>query len=162
MKTIKKIIFFVVALLLPLSLVIGGGRTGDTKYSQSIAKEAGSDKSKLKTPVINWFNGTQDAFRDSAVKRKKPAFIYIFIDTWDACKGFENNVLADSGTIAYVDTNFMAFQINMEFNPNEAMKFMIDEVPAVILFDKSGKEIDRLQGYQSVADFRKFLKKAVK
>ena len=160
-----KFSFLSLLLVLPLSFIIGNGKTSSYNHLLFSNRTIGDNqtKSTIKVPKsINWFNGTQDAFQDSATRWKKPSFIYIFIDTWDACKGFENNVLTDTNVANFVDSNFVTFKINMEFNPNEAMKFMIDEVPAVILFDKSGKEIDRLQGYHGIAEFRKFLKKAVK
>ena len=69
----------------------------------------------------------------------------------------------DTNIINYVDSNFMAYKLNLLYDWPNAMKFGIGDVPAVILFDrKNTKQIDEMEGFHDAREFKKFLRQAVK
>jgi thioredoxin-related protein len=111
---------------------------------------------------IHWVQGKEPDFEDSVRKYKKPAFIYIYIDGWEDVAKFNQNVLADTNIINFVDSNFMAYRVNMEFDSHNAIKFAIDGVPDIVLFDKNAAPMAILKGYQEPKEFRKFLKQRLK
>ncbi len=111
---------------------------------------------------IHWVQGKELDFEDSVRKLKKPAFLYIYINGWTDVAKFNDNVLSDSNIIKYINANFMAYKVDLEYDSPNAMKFMIDKVPAIILFDKDGKEKANLQGYYNSAAFKKFLQQGLK
>ena len=149
----KKLIFTVLLLALPVSLIFAQG-----------AKHSKTKKNVPKTPVkeIHWTEGKEPDFEDSVRKNKTPAFIYIYINGWEDVQKFNQNVLADTSIINFVDSNFVAYKVDMEYDSPNAMKFMIEGVPAIILLDQKGTEMAVLQGYHDAKEFRKFLKQRLK
>jgi thioredoxin-related protein len=159
MKIIKSFTLIVLLFLLPLHTIFAqNSKPKSTKKATS---------TKPKEPVkplreIHWVSGAEPAFEDSANKYHKPAFLYIYIDNGDGCPAFNKTVLLDTNIINFVDSNFMAYKLNLEYDSPNAMKFLIDDVPAVILFDKRNtKEIGKLEGLHDAKEFRKFLMKAL-
>jgi len=153
MKIMKKIIFAIILLNLSASSVFA------QKNTHSKAKD---EVPKKPVKEIHWIDGKEPDFEDSVKKYKKPAFVYVYIDGWEDVARFNQNVLADSNIINFVDSNFMAYKVNMEFDMHNAMKFAIDGVPDVILFDKNAAPMAILKGYQDPKEFRKFLKQRLK
>ena len=149
----KKFIFTVLLLALPASLIFAQG-----------ARHSKTKKTAPQTPVkeIHWVQGTEPDFEDSVRKNKTPALIYIYISGWEDVQKFNRNVLADTSIINFVDSNFTAYKLDMEYDSPNAMKFMIDGVPAIILLDQNGTEMAVLQGYHDAREFRKFLKQRLK
>ena len=107
---------------------------------------------------IHWASGKEPDFEDTVRKTKKPAFVYIYINGWDEVAKFNQNVLEDSNIVNFVDSNFMAYKVDMEYDSPNGIKFMIDKVPAVILLDQDGKAMANIQGYKDPKEFKKFLK----
>ena len=149
----KKIIF--AAFLISLSVT--------SLFAQKSKREKVKEEAPKK-PVkeIHWIQGTEPDFEDSVRKYKKPAFVYIYIDGWEDVAKFNQNVLADTNIINFVDSNFMAYKVNMEFDSHNAIKFAIDGVPDIVLFDKSAAPMAVLKGYVEPKEFRKFLKQRLK
>jgi len=150
MKSKKNIALVILLMALPLSAV----------FAQKKSKSDKAKDDKPKTPVkeIHWVQGKEPDFEDSVRKYKKPAFLYIYIDSWEDVVKFNQNVLADTNVINFVDSNFMAYKVNMEFDMHNAIKFAIDGVPDIILLDKNAAPVGILQGYHDAAEFKKFLK----
>jgi thioredoxin-related protein len=71
-------------------------------------------------------------------------------------------VLSDTSIVNFIDSNFTAYKLDMEYDSPNATKFMIDGVPAIILFDQKGAEMAVLQGYHDAKEFRKFLKQRLR
>jgi thioredoxin-related protein len=162
MKIFTRFSFIALLFILPLALTFGQNAKTPAKKKSTAKKNT----AKKLTPVkaareIKWFKGQETDFEDSIKKWKKPAFLYIYLDNGDASASFEKTVLKDTGIINFVDSNFVAYKLNLEYDSPNAMKYMIDDVPCVILFGRKGQEIDRITGYEGKADVKKFLKKAL-
>src|ERR1700722_3249937 len=129
MNLIKKIFFVILLTISPLSVVLAQ----NTKHPKTK-----TDAIKHAIKEIHWAQGKEPDFEDSVRKYKKPAFIYIYIDGWEDVQKFNQNVFADTSIINFVDSNFMAYKVNMEYDSPNATKFNLDGVPDIILLDKKG------------------------
>lgn len=154
MTKINKIIVGFFILIAPVASLVAQNKKTEIKENPGIAIDT--------TKQIHWVQGKELDFEDSVRKLKKPAFLYIYINGWTDVAKFNDNVLADSNIIKFVNNNFMAYKVDMEYDSPNAIKFMIDKVPAIILFDKDAKEKANLQGYYNAAAFKKFLQQGLK
>src|SRR6185437_291475 len=100
----KKNILIFLLLALPVSQV----------FAQH-ARHSKTKKNTLSPPVkeIHWVQGTEPDFEDTVRKNKTPAFIYIYINGWEDVQKFNQNVLADTSIINFVDSNFTAYKLDM-------------------------------------------------
>jgi len=160
MKIIKRLSFIVLVLLLP-----AGAINAQTSKSKKPKKTSETKKTEPLKPAkeIHWITGAEPAFEDSAYKHHKPAILYVYQDEGEASPAFYKTVLSDTNIINYIDSNFMAYKLDLIYDYPNAMKYMLDDVPAVVLLDrKNTKMIDKMEGLHSVAEFKKFLKQAVR
>jgi thioredoxin-related protein len=165
MKRIRKVIVLLVLIALPLTVIVAQNakKSANTKKTSSKKTKPKKKPTALKMPKeIHWVKGSEIDFEDSAHKVRKPAILYIYVDEGDACPAFYNKVLMDTNIINYVDSNFLAYKLNLEYDSPNAMKYDIDDVPAVILFDRNTQKIDKMEGLHSAAEFKKFLKQVVR
>jgi thioredoxin-like negative regulator of GroEL len=157
---VKKIAILFFLMALPLSIIIAQN-TGKKKSAKKSAKKTAVKKKPVpvkKAKEINWFQGTEIDFENEAHKLRKPAILYIFTDNNEVCTSFYKNVLMDTSIINHVDSNFIAYKLNLEYDSPNAMKYDIDDVPAVILLDRNTQKIDKMEGIHSPVEFKKFLK----
>lgn len=163
MKKLQQITYVLLMIALPLGTIIAqNGKTKHVKKSKH-KKEATKKETDLKPgPEIKWFQGKEPDFENEAYKKGKPGIVYVYVEDVPECDAFNNKVLRDSDVVKFVDSNFVAYRVNLEYDWPGAMKFDIDGTPSVVLLDKHCKPIDIMQGMREKEDFMKFLKQAVK
>jgi hypothetical protein len=110
-------------------------------------------------PEIKFFNGTLQDFQVAAKDKGVYSVLYLHGDNDDAKQIlYDRRVMADTAVVEMLDTAAMVYQFNVNTDYNVALRYQLEDLPALILFDKNGWEISRLYGYRSPAEIVKFLK----
>jgi thioredoxin-like negative regulator of GroEL len=133
------------------------------KKNQPAKKQAtaeGSTASKAKIGGIHYFTGSETDFKVEMRSKRKPGILFIANDKGKASQAFESKTLNDTGIVKFVDSNLVAYRVDAPEHPFVATDYSIEDIPCVILFDRNGREIDRVTGYKTIDEFKKFIKQA--
>lgn len=104
-----------------------------------------------------------DSLFKTAAKENKSVMLYFHFDGCGGCVTMEKNVFSDPKVFAYMNTQFVNFEINtrkpegIETNKNYGIKLN----PTFLFFDKSGKELHKLVGVFSPETFLEEAKNAL-
>jgi thioredoxin-related protein len=108
--------------------------------------------------TIKYFKGDDVKFKAEMRSSSKAGFIFFTHEKSVEANTFETKVLHDTGVVKFIDSNLLALRINGPDYPYVVMSYGLDNLPAVVLFDRNGREIDRFYGYKDKLEFLKFLK----
>jgi hypothetical protein len=109
-------------------------------------------------PEIHYFQGELIDFQVAAKERKMPALLYLHGDNDAQQILYDRRTMSDTSLISMIDSALVPFQVNVAEHYNIALKYGIEDLPVLILFDKNGWEIDRLYGRHKPSEIIKFLK----
>ncbi|MGZ5244772.1 MAG: thioredoxin family protein [Bacteroidia bacterium] len=123
-------------------------------FTLNIAEAQNTKKSHVKE--IKFFQGNLQDFETLLLDKGKPGFVFLYSDGQRESMAM-NRMMEDQSVINYVDSNFLAYKVNVEENPQIALQYGIENVPCLILIDTFRRERDRLYTYRAPQDFRKFL-----
>lgn len=104
---------------------------------------------------MNFVEGDWQTLLDKAKKEKKPFFVDFYTEWCGWCKVMEKKTFNNKDVISYVDKHYLAYQIDAEKGEGIALrrKYNINSYPTILIFDKDGKMIMRVLGYQDVQSF---------
>ncbi|RYD69221.1 MAG: thioredoxin [Sphingobacteriales bacterium] len=120
------------------------------------SQNASAQAQKKQPKEIKFFQGNLPDFETLLLDKGKPGFVYLYTNGQRDCMAM-NRMLQEKEMVQYVDSNFLAYKVDVEENPMIALQYGVETLPAVILIDNFRRERDRLYNYRSAADFRKFL-----
>lgn len=104
-----------------------------------------------------------DSLFNIAANENKSVMLYFHFDGCGGCVTMEKNVFSDPKVFAYMNTQFVNFEINtrkpegIEANKNYGIKLN----PTFLFLDKSGKELHKLVGVFSPETFLEEAKNAL-
>jgi len=86
-----------------------------------------------------------------AVKAKKPLLIDFYTVWCGACKAYDKYVFSKPEIKSYIKNKFIALSIDAEKGEGVELgkSYNINSFPQIIIADPSGKEIDRISGFDS-------------
>lgn len=92
-----------------------------------------------------------------AAKEKKKIMVDFYTDWCKWCKVLDVRTYSDMQVGKYVDENFIPVKIDAEKGEGVALakKYQVKGYPTIVVFDAKGNEIDRVVGYQDVAQFKR-------
>ena len=157
----KKLLLIFIVLLSALPSF--GQKTSNSKTKKAVKKTATNTTAKPAEPkadtkTIKFFKGEEPKFKVEMRSQSKPGFIFFSHEKSVEANTFEEKVLHDSNIVRYVDSNLLALRVNGPDYPYVVMGYGLESLPAVILFDRNGREIDRFYGMKSKSEFLAFLK----
>ena len=117
---------------------------------------ASAQSAKKQVEEIKFFEGTLPQFKTLLLDSGKPGFVYLYINGQRDCMAM-NRMFQEKEIAQYVDSNFLAYKVDVEENPDVALLYGVETLPAVILIDNFRQERDRVYNYRTSKDFRKFL-----
>jgi tetratricopeptide (TPR) repeat protein len=114
---------------------------------------AGEDTAKPAPDSIEWKTSLDSAIKVAA-DSSWPVLADFYTDWCKWCKIQDESTFTDSRVIAMTRT-FIFARLNAEVDTAKAREFGVNGYPTVILLDKTGREVDRLLGYNRPAEFVK-------
>jgi thioredoxin-like negative regulator of GroEL len=111
-----------------------------------------------KTKMLKYYTHSYDSFRMELRQKHVPGLVYIYSDHFGNVKAFEKNVLNDTGTVRFMDSaKFLVYKLNAPEDEQLAVSFGLEDMPALILMDANGWEIDRLIGFRTKKEVFDFI-----
>ena len=113
----------------------------------------------------SWFEGSFDEAFAKAKQEKKMVLLDFHSKTWGPCIRLVQQVFENENYKEFFNSNFILFKATRgeQVYAELRKKFPIRGTPTVIIFDNTGKEIDRIVGYMPPAEqYVEKLKKYVK
>lgn len=121
------------------------------------ANSASAQKTKtIKPKKITFYEGTLAGFETLLLDKGKPGFVFLYSEGQKGSVAMQR-MMENQDVINYVDSNFLAYKVDVEADPMIALEYGIENVPCIILIDNFRRERDRLYSYRTPHDFRKFL-----
>src|SRR5262245_7791520 len=97
---------------------------------------------------------------ESALARAKEEHRLLLVDfraDWcGPCRKMETQTWTDGGGLAWLETNALAIQVDIDRQPELAQRFGITAIPAVVAL-KAGEEFDRSIGFRDPSGFLTWL-----
>ena len=97
-----------------------------------------------------------DAALTHASDSSKHVIVDYYTDWCKWCKVMEDSTFTDSNVILSSE-RFVFVRINAEIDTARARAFGVNGYPTIVLLDKTGNEVDRVQGYYPPAEFLKVM-----
>lgn len=114
-------------------------------------------------PGYIFFDGNFEQLKTRAENAKRPFFIYFYANWSMPCKDMNEKTFHNKYVLDYAQSKYIGMQLDGESIITEGRKladhFNIVYYPTVIIFSPYGKELKRLHGYTSPADFLAELRK---
>ncbi len=106
-----------------------------------------------------FYLGSYNELKQVAKKAEKPYFLYFSASWCKPCKEMERDVFGYHEVTKYIDSHYMAYKIDgeAEYNKPIIKEYWVTAYPTIILFDKDGKELNRIDGYRNRDAFLKEL-----
>ncbi|MBI5867978.1 MAG: thioredoxin fold domain-containing protein [candidate division Zixibacteria bacterium] len=113
--------------------------------------QAASNTDVAHSDSITW-NLKLEAAMKAAADSGRQVIADFFTDWCKWCKVQDESTFTDARVIA-LGSRFYFVRINAEVDTTNAMKYGVNGYPTVILFDKTGAEVDRIVGYLRPEEF---------
>ena len=111
--------------------------------------------------VLEYYKGDLSKIQETAASVGK-LYFYQFDAEWCApCRQLNEKAFADSTLVQFVNDNYLAARVNIDEFDGFAMKerMKVQKMPAIIVFGKDGKELERLADPMDAATLLAVLKK---
>ncbi|MCP5050811.1 MAG: thioredoxin fold domain-containing protein [bacterium] len=93
-----------------------------------------------------------------AAANGKPVFMDFYTDWCPPCKLLNSTTFKDQAMAGYFKKeNYVLIKVNPEKDRVAESKFNVYSYPTLVVFDKKGKEIDRILGYRTAEEMIKLL-----
>ncbi len=116
--------------------------------------------SQLINAQVDFYAGSYSDLQRQAERDKKPFFVFFHADWCKPCKQMEKEVFEDKDVGQYVSANYLAYHVDGEATQYKQLvkDYWVTAYPTIILFDKEGNEITRVDGYRDKSSFLDKLK----
>jgi thiol-disulfide isomerase/thioredoxin len=123
----------------------------------------GSDSEPIPSPLFQWLRDEREAARWAALERR--AVLVDFFASWcPPCALLEQTTLRDPSVWAVIALDFVPLRIDVSEETGRTKElleaFRIDRLPALLVIDASGREVDRLTSYLPAEPFAAWLRQA--
>lgn len=132
------------------------------KHKQAQPQKHASTQPAGSTHQLKYFNGGNTDFKVEMRSKHIAGVLFIHNELSRTSQAFEQKVLKDTSVARVIDScKMIVGKMNAEDDPYGAMSYEIKDIPALILFDNNGREIDKMFGYHNTEEVKRFLRQAV-
>jgi thiol-disulfide isomerase/thioredoxin len=109
---------------------------------------------------LSFQHWTLEHTRQVASAEDRLFFLYFTAEWCAPCRWMEEHTLRDAELTEYVETNFLAIEIDVDQGPAALLRkqFAVEDIPSILVFSAAGQLIDRHRGTLSAADLQQWLK----
>src|SRR5688500_17997994 len=123
---------------------------------------AQTKKAPQKTPVktqkqVNFYESDYVKFSEMLLDSGKPGVIYLYFKAHRPSEQM-TSIFEQKHIVEMIDSHYYAYRANVREDVELALKYGIQDVPCIILIDKSHREYDRLYGLKSAEEVERFLR----
>lgn len=108
-------------------------------------------------PGLNITTDVDGAFNTSHIENKTLAIIFDQ-DSCVYCDMLKEDVLSDPTVQKQLNENYVVALVDINENPDIAIKYDVYGTPIIQFIDPDGKEIDKIEGYVGSGEFLEMLK----
>lgn len=109
---------------------------------------------------VEWYDDTEPAMR-AASEQHKPLMIFFYTQQCSYCNRMKTETFADPGVSAMLE-KFVCVRIDADLNRDFAeVAYKVQGYPTIVFHGSTGDIIERVEGYQSPAEFLKVLNRVL-
>lgn len=135
------LLFAIITIALVAIFVVIGFQISNTENEQS-------NQNSKENIELNWYTDIAAAISE-AQKNNQQIFAVFTADWCSACKELDSNTLSNFEVQREVSQNYVPLKIDVDINPQLSAQYGIYGIPAILILDSNGREIKRLEGYQT-------------
>jgi thiol:disulfide interchange protein len=112
--------------------------------------------SNTASAAIQWNPYSQTIFKDAA-DQNKIVLIYAMADACKACKEMQNKTFSNKQVDKLINDSFYPVIVHADVDKTTAQKYLITNVPVVLMFDTNGTLTKMHEGFENAAYLTKQL-----